>query len=238
MQTVFRIDLRKVKQTKDGILMLRLAMAVNDIAACNTFQKIAKQAKLDPEVRDGLAMHAVRLQIGHLSAGLDLLKEDNNWQCIEKYIPRLSAEGQGAFELVKQALFDENGQQPVNDKGKFVFTEDFTNRIKTVRDKVTFHYDKKQAQDALCALVGNRPTKVKKIIIGNDLHSSRLLLADALVDREVCQIIWGVDMEDKENLRSHVDDILDWCQKRSQAFHNFGFELCLKFFSEECSPSV
>src|SRR5579862_8527144 len=97
MQTVFRVDMRKAKESKDGLLMCCLAMAVNDLIAANTFLMLTRKQEMDSDVRIGLEMHAIRLQIAHLSSALELLNQGDNYARIEKYIPQLSYKGRQAF---------------------------------------------------------------------------------------------------------------------------------------------
>lgn len=224
-QTLIPVDLQKLAESTDGVLIIRLAMVANDIAAANAFSLMASKCGMNPDVVNGLRMYAIRLQLGHLREGMKLFEETLQCRGLNPYLIRVSNRIAPAIDLLKQAL-EGGSDHPA-----------FRKRVHGVRDKVGFHYDKAEARKALHYLASQSRQHTRLIVIGDDQNTSRFSVADAVVDREVFHVIWGVDPSAEDSVdhtRAAIDEVALWCQERAKALHTFACNICMDYLLDRC----
>jgi hypothetical protein len=217
------ISLEKVQaKGKDGILILQIAVAVNDIMDANRLLTMSKELK-DRDMGKGIGMYSIKLQIAHLREASSLIDAVAKSPSLLKYVVRMSQERQAQFDLLKNML-------PNNkDEGKF------SKVIRSPRNQIVFHYGPKNShlfEDALAKILKRNNRTIGKVT-GGDEHTARFQIADKVIDAAMCWEMWGIDHSlDDNTQKGEIDTILDWAHERSIAFLEFGFDLCNQYFTE------
>ena len=105
-QTLF-VDLTRIQaQASDGVLVIRLMRAADDIALANwgLRQFTASQPSISAHVQDGARRYFVRLQCGHVTEGLGIVGEVTTSARLSLLVDRCTPEARGAFERLKECL--------------------------------------------------------------------------------------------------------------------------------------
>ncbi|MEW6131275.1 MAG: hypothetical protein AB1757_29870 [Acidobacteriota bacterium] len=237
------IDFKRIQRAgPEAILMLRFAIAVNDLISGNYFLRTAKDLKANPKMREmgrGLSQFAIKIQIGHLCEALLLIRNSNDkveptldtLPKLKRQIRSLSPRAQQSYRLLRRSL--PGGR----DHNKFkTYVENF-------RNQVSFHYDAGYrgrgklrdapvAKDALDRLA--EESTPGRMVLGQDINTCRFSFADDVMDTAVCRLIWGIDKKIAgEDLQKAADKIAEWINIRAKSFVIFGGELCQHYFSQK-----
>jgi hypothetical protein len=225
---ISKISLKRVKDKgPTGTLMIRVAMAVNDILAADHLRVFAKELdNKHAELQAGLIRYSIRMQIAHLREAIWLVEEVDKDPYLTQYKKKLSAEAQAAHSVIRELNL--NGL----DQSKFKTI------YKRSRDSLTFHYKRAAAdsivKNAIENLVSKHSNPLGSVIAGEQ-DEAWFELADKVVNAAMCWDIWEVDHNlSNQQQRVAIDKELDWCFERSQAFLKFAFELSY-FFFRDCS---
>ena len=115
--------------------------------------------------------------------------------------------------------------------------EDGKKYIAKVRDKVTFHYDADVIKKALNNIADVPSNPFSEIITSRQLGYSRLALADDVMRRGLCEVIWGVSAGTDDEITNTLNEALDWTAKRVKAFRDVGEYLCTFYFRDFAVPN-
>lgn len=134
------VDIRKLQKLEaEGVIVLRLMMACNDIVTAN---KALGACRTDADekagyIRRGEAMYHVRLQLGHLKEALDIVRQIRDSPRLQAFIGRCPVGT--ANDFAELLSFTRGGARH----------REFRQYIELVRHKVTFHYDSGMVTSAL-----------------------------------------------------------------------------------------
>jgi len=241
------VGFQKIEQAGDeGVLMTRLAIAVNNFMSGRTLLNYSKQIRDNPATEhEGLSLgfYVLNTQIGYLYEAMYLLERPNDptptfatQASLKAYITKLTADGKKCYEAITSML-----------KGGTELAE-FDKYIKRFRNTVAFHYDTghrgrtskgnvredpiaKSAIVRLAALDVPGPLYVGKYPFGH------FGFGDTVMDTATCRQAWGIDPKfTGDEFRKRVDEIIEWIQQKIIAFAYFGSELCLLYFREKAPP--
>jgi hypothetical protein len=177
------VDIRKLQgQGDEGVLILRLMMACNDLTTANQslgmYRNDARE-KTD-YVRWGATMYFVRLQLSHLHEALKVVSEIRNHPKLLRLVGNCPG---GSAECFARLLSFADGGANEGAFHKYV---------ELVRHKVTFHYDRRKVGAALNDRARRRGDAAHFMTIADDIGRVRFQVADDLVDTLVCHHIWGI----------------------------------------------
>jgi hypothetical protein len=126
------VDLRRIEQTgPDGVLVLRVMRAANDLATANAGWRHANREfpRLQKHMQDGIRRYYVRLQCGHLVEAVELIPEVRVSSRLRGLVDRCSASTRASFDR----LVDCTKGRPRR--------KDFERYVISLRHQVAFHYD-------------------------------------------------------------------------------------------------
>jgi hypothetical protein len=198
------VDIRKLQsQGDEGVLMLRLMMACNDLTTAN--QALGMYSKDTREkvdyIRRGATMYFVRLQLSHLHEALKVVSDIRSRPKLLRLVD--DCPGGSAECFARLLSFADGG----TNEGAF------HKYVELVRHKVTFHYDRRKVGAALNDRARRRGDTAHFMTIADDIGRVRFQIADDLVDTLVCHHIWGI--APGSNAGIEADQIA-----------NFGFTIC------------
>jgi hypothetical protein len=201
------VNIRKLdRQGDEGVIVLRLMMACNDLTTANQALGACREDKCEKTdyIRRGAAMYFVRLQMAHLHEALKIVSEIRGYQSLLSLINDCP---HGTADRFAQLLrFVEGGTR----------RDDFHKYVELVRHKVTFHYDKRKIQAALSDRARRRGDVAHLMTMADDIRRIRFQIADDLVNTLVCHHVWGIAPGTDRQIES--DRIAD-----------FGFRICKIF---------
>lgn len=103
----FNVDLQKVQRAgPTGILVIRLMRAANDLAVSNAGYRFysAPRPRLEEHIRPGARRYFVRLQCGHLSEAVRLIRLVRGDAVLQALIPDISADAEAGFRRLIECL--------------------------------------------------------------------------------------------------------------------------------------
>ena len=177
------VNIRKLdRQGSEGVVVVRLMMACNDLTTANQALGAClenKGGRVD-YIRRGGAMYFVRLQIAHLHEALKIVSQ------IRRY-PRLlslinDCPGETSDHFAQLLSFADGGAHQ----------GDFRKYVELVRHKVTFHYDERKIQAALSDRARRRGDAAHFMTLSDDVRRVRFQVADDVVNTLVCHHVWGI----------------------------------------------
>lgn len=173
-----------IQSDRHGVLLARLAMAVNDIYLANWSMLDYQKDKLldgkEEHLKIGALQYFVRLQCGHLNEGLKLIREFQRNSDLVDRISRCSTDAHDAYGQICDCLPGGKDYQRLIDT------------IGRLRNKVTFHYDSDQVQRALEYLANEPRPQPATITIGEDYYLTRFNFADRIADTILTRQILGI----------------------------------------------
>lgn len=215
------VDLGRLERAgKDGVLVVRLMMALNDI-------NLALQCARDfRQEQPGISKHAaqanrryfIQLQCGHLHEALKLVKEVEQSPVLTTLITR----GPRWMQEAYQPLLD---YMPGGSKHG-----DFRKYIISIRDKVVFHYDAGPVQKALAQCRGRLGARRTTITLGSAPTLGRFDVADDIIDTIVARQMW--DIPPSADVQAEADRIADWGWEICRNFLRFGYELVHRYIRQ------
>jgi hypothetical protein len=207
----------KLEQSQGASTVIRIAMVCNDLATANSSLRDSRniESSTMSHIRQGASLYFVRMSCGHLREGVKAVKAVREDSYLNGLVEKCEPEAQEAFAHLCECLPGGKDYQ------------DFVTFVQSVRNKAGFHYDFNQINTALHDRV-TRPTAspICSITIGEDLHSSRLEFADALVDTVVCRNLWKIQDADGT---AEANRISNWCFQKSVEYLRFGGEFVLRY---------
>lgn len=217
----FKVDWSRIPQSSDGLLMLRIAHAVNDIACVSHFmvETTGEDNTLPEYLRNGYQLYCIRLLSGHLHEAVKLAGCIQNYPNLKTYLDQLSTNSRQDYEQILTLQKDGSN-----------YTE-FKKYVAGVRDKLAFHYDEKEVEKALKEITQSSDSG-NTVIVAETQMFSRLLLADTVMRRELCAIIWQVPATTDEEIEKELLNALNWWNKQVKAFYDFGSELCVLYLHD------
>lgn len=218
---MFKVDWERLQKSSESGLMLRVALAVNDIGSANylLLHAISNDFKGPDEMSNGLLLYGIRLRCGHLHEVAQLIGKIQNTQSLERFIEDMSSDVQEKYLQLQRIQ-----------KGGDDF-ETYERHISTVRDKLIFHYDKGEICLALGQTIHNNGESYGSVATEEDDTYTRFILADTIMRRELCSVVWGVENTTSEEIDSLLIRTLDLTHAWVHAFHVFGTELCTRYFA-------
>jgi len=177
------VNIRKLhRQGDEGVIVLRLMMACNDLTTANQALGACLEDNCEKTdyIRRGAAMYFVRLQMAHLHEALKIVSEIRGYQSLLSLINDCP---KGTSDRFAQLLcFADGGTH----------RSDFHKYVELVRHKVTFHYDKRTIQAALSDRARRRGDAVHLMTVADDIRQVRFQVADDLINTLVCHHVWGI----------------------------------------------
>ena len=202
-------------------MRVRVALAVNDLGSATYLLGNTKECNYQgpPQLRGGLELYAIRLWCGHLHEAVQLIGKIYKTEKLQRYIVEMPHETQEKYELLRRLQKGESDHQT------------YVDHITTVRDKLIFHYDPGE----ICLAIGQITRGTGEsfgYVATKEIDSyPRFMLADTIMRRELCSVVWGVENTTPEEIDRALIDTLDLTHKWVQAFHVFGTELCTRYFA-------
>lgn len=235
-----------------GVLVTRLAVAVNNCMSGQYLVTSANKLKQDPKTADlgyGIALHLIGVQIGYLYEAMLILDNPK-----EKFEPTI-ASAIAAGDRTICRLFDRLSAQGKTEYASLMLLKTdptqntkFKTYVEKFRNQAAFHYDaghwgrhkreKPVVASALDRLANagksSRWTRYSARHEAPPPGAERFNFADVVMDTAVCYEIWGIDGKHKgAALRAEADLIVNWIYGHVGAFVGFGSELCNLYFSSK-----
>ncbi len=213
--TTTPVDFERLNyRAESASVIIRLMMACNDIALAN--QGLAKSKEeyvgIRNHIQRGAGMYFFRLQCGHLTEALKLIRKIKNDPNLFNSVKRCRQFAQDAFGKLEKCL--EGGSDYAQ----------FKTDVIRVRDKIGFHYDKAFVDRALSSRAGRPGSRKSTITRGDHMSLCRFEAADDIVDTIACREIWDIPLD--ADVRAEANR----CAK-------FGSDLC-KAFVEFCGEFI
>ncbi len=211
------------RQGEEGLLVIRLMMAFNDLALTNECLDIFKK-RYDQDKSNknhGASMYFIRIQHSHLNEAMKIVKEikDNEQLLIIK--DNCSDKAQKAFVNLLDYL-------PTGSKHK-----KFERYVGRIRNNITFHYDennkliKKYVEKRAKHSKGNSTSITK----GDSGSEWRFKAADDVVSSIICRDIWEIPYT--EDIKEAEYNALGFSYEIFTYFMDFAgefiYEYCRKY---------
>lgn len=213
---------RLIALGSDGILIIRLMRAADDIATANwglrEFSK--EQPRIRRHVQKGARRYFVRMQCGHLTEALKLVGELRISTALMGIVARCDEDLKGSFERLVACL--PGGPQD----------DAFKRRVTSIRNRAAFHYDKSLIDRGLRARVLRGSTR-SKITRGTEIDLWRFEVADDIEDTIVCRLLWQIP--DAANVREEADRISDFGSGLCRDFIDIVGHLAFAFLRESAT---
>jgi hypothetical protein len=185
-----------------GTVLTQLMMFVNDLTLCN--DALEQWHKYEDEQHkrraSGAKMYFIRLMISHIREGLALVNYINSRPALRNAVSECDAKTQQLYKRVLHTV----GAIEIQ-------------RIKQVRDNITFHYLGQKIEPALIALAKKHPENIVSMSIGDHPLDWHFEPSDRLIDNAVLPIIFklpedaDLEVEQKaaiETIQSIGDDLV------------------------------
>lgn len=204
-------------QGEIGTLVVRVALAANDIATANSAMKYFRelQSPAMQHIKQGALLYFCRLQCGHLNEGMETIEGVRKTPQLQLFVGKCSGGAQQAYRELCACLNGESNHK------------EFKSRIGWVRNRVAFHYDPNDVRWAIEDRANpSTPSKqISSMTTGEDIHSTRFEFGDALLDSIVCRKFW--EIPSSTDVQAEADRIGEWC-----------FTKCVEYlkFAEEFVP--
>ena len=218
------VDLRRLEGAgEDGVLVLRLMSAANDLAAANRALRdcAAGLGHLRMHMRDGLRRYFIRLQCGHLTEALPLIEEVEKSETLALLTGRVSVQARAGYARLQQCL--KGGASRRN----------FERYVLSVRNSVAFHYSRKVVSKALKARARCEQTRYSHITQGDSIDTWRFNVADDIEVSAVWRGLWGVP--DGADQRAEDDRISGFVSELCLDFILVAGELCSSFVQKNAA---
>jgi hypothetical protein len=180
-------DFRRLQSDPDGVLLVRLMQAANDIYLANwsnTKYEPYNEDQLpgfEKHLRIGANQYFVRLMSGHLNEGILLIREFNECSRLVRFLERLPAICREAHKELCACL---------KDGSDFHY---FRRTVGRLRDKAAFHYDPGLMEFALDQLANRKQAEPAKVTMGADSYLTRFNLADRVMDIALIRKVLGTE---------------------------------------------
>jgi hypothetical protein len=208
--------------TADGAsVVVRLAMVCNDLAIANSSMGKFKEIRSNAlnHIRFGASLYFVRMSSGHLREGMKAIQDLKDNPSLFRRVEKCYPDAQSAFAELCQCL-----------PGGTDY-DDFQRYVKPIRDKIGFHYDRKEVNWALEDRA--KESIPFSVTVGEDIHSSRFEFADGIFDTIVCRKLWQIPRD--KDVKAEADHISDWCFQKSLQFLSFGGDFVGRFLMEHAA---
>ena len=215
------VDLERLQRCgQEGILIIRLMMAANDLALADWGFKQFKQEqpRLQRHAQLGACRYFIRLLCGHLNEAIKLVQEVRDTPSLSCLIERCTQPTREAFGRLTACL-----------RGESQYRE-FQKYIGQIRHNVAFHYQSTPVARALADRSSRQEARRATITRGTDLSLWRFNLADDILDSIVCRQLWRIPKT--ADLRAEADRISDFCSSFCQDFFNFCGEFIFRYIRE------
>jgi hypothetical protein len=192
------VNLNKLAQrTDEAGILLRLMMACNDLSIANSrFGEVRGDpaTAVGDNIRWGIGMYFLRLQIGHLNEALSIIDDLQRHPVLSPMVGACSSHGQESFAKLTDCL--EGGSQ----------RKTFVSTIMIVRSTSVFHYDDKLIRKAL-KYRATRPVRtiVPSVTSSNDIRAVHFGVADVILDTLTSRFIWKAK---EENFHEQIESRL------------------------------
>lgn len=235
-----QIDVRRIPRNAEGLAMMRLAIAANDMASCRRLFSRVKSIYPDEALTNSLGRYLIRLQIAHLGEAMARVNSYgecgvfydiamNHEPLVRRYLPRLLKDAVTGYQVLSECLQDllkPKGQE--TDRARA-----FRQRVLSIRNKSVFHYDARVCGSALerFATQTRRPYRLMQ---GNDRDrlTDHFEFAEAVLDRMILDPLWGIDPSQESNVQEAADEVAVWCEQHARHFLAFAIELCWLYFDD------
>jgi hypothetical protein len=185
-------------------VVVRLMMALNDIAMANEGlrewtdtqepRKLARQ--------NGGRLYYGRMLMAHVYEALKIIEDIQNSPSLKAIVQACDATTRLSFDTV----------------ATFLKTDD-CRMLGLIRNKSSFHYDRKLTEQALEQIDKKFPSHSSTYSLGNDPLDWYFQLGDLTLDRIVVRDIFKA--HENADLRAAIDPILDRLHKMANAFSDF-----------------
>jgi hypothetical protein len=161
-----------------GSVLIRLMMVINDMSLAMDAQRRWAEDPIEERkhrVR-GAKIYFVRLQIAHIYEAMKIVEEIRKSPTLIKAVDRSGRRTRKAFD----ALVGYMGSSQYKDI------------MGRMRNKLTFHYDPKIAENALASLVAKYPDTTGSMSLGDEPHNWYFEPGDMVGDRAAVREIFKV----------------------------------------------
>jgi hypothetical protein len=191
--------------------------AANDLAIANAGYRRYSQPGpgLEEHIRPGARRYFVRLQCGHLAEALPLIEKVRDNAGLYTLLEKCSSDARAAFAHLVDCL--EGGSQRA----------DFERYVKSIRDKVAFHYDAAPIRKAVADRASRPETRFSIMTLGTNIDLWRFNLADDVEASVVVRQLWEVPRA--EDLQAEDDRISGLGSNLCRDFIEFAGELSTAF---------
>jgi hypothetical protein len=215
------VDLERLQRCgQEGVLIIRLMMAANDLALADWGLEHFKQEqpRLQRHAQLGACHYFIRLLCGHLNEAMELVQEVRDTPSLSWLIERCTQPTREAFHRLVECL--RGGSQ----------YQQFQQYIGKIRHNVAFHYQPTPVARALADRASQLEARRATITRGTDVSLWRFDLADDILDSIVCRQLWHIPQT--ADLRTEADRISDYGSSFCQDFFNFCGEFIFRYIRE------
>ncbi len=212
------VDLRSLERTgPDGVLMLRLTRAANDLATANAGWRHANREflRLEKHMQDGVRRYYVRLQCGHLVEAVDMIPEVCASPLLRGLVEGCCPDAQASFGR----LVDCTKGRPKR--------KDFERYVISLRHKVAFHYDPGVTELALKRRAASDDMRYSHVTLGSSIDLWRFNVADDVELSVVARVLWKIP--DEADAVAEDDRISGFASALCMDFINFTGRLFERF---------
>lgn len=199
--------------------VIKLMMACNDMQLAN--EALAEWKKEQPPLRKGrqvgAGMYFIRIQIGHLFEGLQVIEEIKTDEGLMDLISRCDVQTRDSFEKLEAFL-------PKGPNRK-----EFEKIVGRIRNNLGFHYEEsgKLIMRAIEERARRPESRLASVTRGSTAYLWHFEAADAIVDSVVVRQIWGIPTD--ADLRAEADKYADRVHQIFLWFTDFAGEFIWKY---------
>lgn len=197
-----------------AVLVTRLAMAFNDIACAVRLLDPSRVTDSANVSDSATVLYATRILFGHVSEAITLVESVQGTKDLQPHIVNLSAPGKAAYDELRSMTKGGSQEQLYRD------------RIRAVRDKTAFHWDKDYVRDAIRSMAGEDRKEMVAMIVTESAINSRFLFADVVMERVIGELVWKVDPKATSDADSELYALFDWSMVRVKMFLDLASDLC------------
>jgi hypothetical protein len=215
------IDLKRLAcRPEESNILLRLMMVCNDLSTANAkFTETQKgRARIEDDVEWATTVYFLRLQIGHLSEAMHIIKELRGRSELMALVGQCSQHAQDEFEKLSACL-----------KGGRDFKA-FESKLMRIRNTAAFHYDPKTVGRALASRA-EAGTRRRSVTASNDIRLVRFGVADAVLDT-IFGNLWisgGLDVDQA------LDAALGFGEGLFRALLEFSQDFIMRYVETNCA---
>jgi len=207
------------RRGEEGLLVIRLMMAFNDLSVTNECMSIFKKrhSKNKSDKNLGAAMYFIRAQSSHLYEAMKIVKIINDNDKLKMQLNACSSIAKNAFKNLIDYLPDGTKN------------EQYQKYVGRLRNNITFHYDesgkliKKYVDKRATDNVSNNTS----ITRSDSVYEWRFKLADDVVESIVCRDIWKIP--ENANLSEEADIAVDFAHEIFINFMDFSGDFIFKY---------